>query len=280
MVIGSPVNHSLSPQLHNTAYEALSIDEQYIYVACEVAKPDLATYISGIRTMQHICSISCTIPHKESVMQYLDEIDPVAQKIGAVNTIIRTSQASSTHSYLKGYNTDWLGILAPLKKRVPLTDKKITIIGAGGAARAAIYGLLIEQASVTVVNRTLDKAKVLAQEFGCNTAALDHKAAFDSADIIINTTPAGMHPNEMISPIPKEYIHAGQLVFDIVYTPFNTMLLRDAHEQGADVIHGHEMLLQQAAAQLTLYTGKAAPLEAMERVLLQLVDSGGSTLSV
>src|SRR5215469_6755884 len=152
MVIGDPVEPSLSPQMHNAGYEELHIDDQFVYVACHVKVNDIENFVKGIRTM-NIWGISCTIPHKRAVMPYLDEIDEVAKKIGAVNTIVNHDNK------LIGYNTDWLGILNPLGKFTTLKEKHVAIIGAGGAARAAAYAVTSKGAKLSLFNRTLTNAE-------------------------------------------------------------------------------------------------------------------------
>lgn len=261
MVIGDPVTHSLSPQMHNAGYESIHIDDKYVYVACRVAVVDIENFIKGVRAMG-IQGVSCTIPHKLAVMPFLDEIDEVAKKIGAVNTIV------NKNGKLVGYNTDWLGILEPLKQQMDLKGKNVAILGAGGAARAAAYAVMSQNANLTIYNRTLDHAEKLAQEFNCKTASLYDYEEMKNADVIINTTAVGLHPHENETPLPKEYIAKHQIVFDVVYTSQGeTKLLRDAKEQGATTISGIEMLLHQGFAQFTLFTGHDAPIEAMRKSL-------------
>ncbi len=258
MVIGDPIEQSLSPQMHNAGYEALQIDDQYVYVACRVNSSDIENFIKGVRSM-NIRGISCTMPHKIGVMPYLDEIDDIAKKIGAVNTIV------NEHNKLIGYNTDWQGILTPLEKITNLENKTVGLIGAGGAARAVAYAVTSKKAKLTIYNRTLEKAEELAQEFDGVAYSINEITTIQSADIIINTTSVGLHnKNEVL--VPKEYITKNQIVFDIVYGA-ETQLLKDAKEQGAQTIAGIEMLLHQGAAQFKLYTEHDAPIEAMRKVL-------------
>lgn len=258
MVIGHPVEHSLSPILHNTGYEALGIADQFVYVGCDVQPEAIADFVAGVRAAG-IRGVSCTMPCKELVMPYLDEIDDTAQAIGAVNTIV--NQDGKLH----GYNTDWLGIVTPLQAITPLAGKRVAVLGAGGTARAAAYGLLQSGAQVTLYNRTLSKAQTLAQQLGCQAGSLEG-ADLSQADIICNTTPVSMQQN--LSPLEQSQIAKRQIVFDAVYNPYNTQLLIDAAALGARVVHGTEMLLHQAIAQFKLYTTHDAPEAAMRAALL------------
>lgn len=264
MVIGNPIGHSLSPQIHNSGYKACLIDGDYIFVACTVRIEKIGDFITGVRAM-NIRGVSCTIPHKMTVMKYLDEIEETAKKIGAVNTIV------NTNGILKGYNTDWLGAVIPLEKITSLRNKKVALLGAGGAARAIIFGLTKKGADIIIFNRSLSKAKVLAKEFGCKAAPLKDTGKIKDMNIIINATSVGLHPRVNESPLDKKIITKNHIVFDIVYSPFETKLLQDARQQGATIIHGTEMLLEQALAQFTLYTGMDAPEEAMRQTLLENV---------
>lgn len=258
MVIGDPVKHSLSPQMHNAGYTALGINDQYVYVACHVDVKYIADFMKGIRAMQ-IRGVSCTLPHKLVVMPYLDKIDSIAKKIGAVNTIV------NDHGKLIGYNTDWLGIATPLQKTTSLNNKTVALLGAGGAARAAAFAVTKDNAKLMIFNRTITKAQNLAKDFGGLAFSLDDHERIQTADIIINVTSLGLHENE--TPLPKKYLTKNHIVFDAVYGISETKLSYDARKQGAQVIHGREMLLHQGTAQFKLYTGHDAPENAMRKVL-------------
>ena len=260
MVIGDPVEHSLGPQLYNTVYEKMGIDDEYIYVAARVKSADIEKALNGIRAFG-IRSAAVTVPHKTAVMEFLDEIDETARKIGAVNTII------NDNGKLKGYNTDWLGVINALEMYTAVADKNIAVLGSGGAARGAVYGLTKRGAKVTIFNRTLDKAKQLADEFNCEYASLDNPEGIKDMDIIFNATSVGLHPHADKTPLPKIYINKNHIVFDAVYSPFDTQLLKDADEQGATVIHGLDMLLYQGVEQFKLSTGHDAPVDIMRKVL-------------
>jgi shikimate dehydrogenase len=260
MVIGDPVEHSLGPQKYNTVYQKLGIDDEFVYVACRVKISDVADFIKGVRAMG-IRGVSCTIPHKVEVMQYLDKIDPVAEKIGAVNTIV------NDNGLLTGYNTDWLGAVIPLERVTPLKGKTVALLGAGGAARAIAYGVKERGAELTIYNRTPGKAHELAEAVGAAAGSIDALGDIKGMDIIINATSVGMQPKQSETPIPKQYITAKQVVLDAVYTPVETRLLQEARQQGAQVIYGTEMLLHQGIAQFKFYTGRDVPEDMMRDVL-------------
>lgn len=260
MVIGDPVAHSLSPQIHNAGYIALQIDDQYVYVACDVKVKAIENFINGVKAM-NIHGVSCTIPHKLAVMPYLDEIDQIASKIGAVNTIV------NEHGKLIGYNTDWIGIVNPLKKLTSLKGKQIALLGAGGAARAAAYAITSKGAKLIIFNRTSEHAKKLAEEFNGEGYGLNAIEKAQNCDIVINTTSLGLHPHENETPLVKEYIRSSQIIFDVVYGSEETKLIKEAKEIGATTISGIEMLLHQGFAQFKLFTGHDAPKEAMRKAL-------------
>lgn len=261
LIIGDPVNHSLSPLMHNSAYEAVGLDEEFVYLAASVPVTEIGAVINAVRTLR-IHGLTCTVPHKIAIIPFLDEVDPIAKKIGAVNSVV------NTNGVLKGFNTDWMGAIIPLKKRIDLAGKKVLVIGAGGAARAVVFGLIKEKALITITNRTIEKAHELAKEFGCECIGNIDIQFISSQDVIINTTSVGMHPNENESPINTEGIHKGQLIMDIVYIPHETELLKQGKIRGATIIHGIEMLLFQGTAQFELYTEVKAPISVMRKSLV------------
>lgn len=257
MVIGDPIAHSLSPLIHNAGYDALSIASQFEYTRRCVLPDDIDSFIDSLRATQNVRGVSVTMPHKERTMAYLDVIDPIAAEIGAVNTIINESGT------LTGYNTDWIGTIAPLKALTTIKSKEVAVLGAGGAAKAMVYGLKREGARVTIYNRTLKKAEILAEQYSCQAASLSDIAAIKNADIICNA--AAMNDYSLID---TTAISASQIVFDAAYSPLLTPLLAAAQQNDARVIYGTEMLLHQAFAQFQLYTGHAAPEAAMREALL------------
>lgn len=261
LIIGDPVAHSLSPVMHNAGYETLGIDNKFVFLGAKVKAGDVSVVIQSMRKMG-IHGLACTIPHKVEVTKFLDEINETAKKIGAVNTVL------NHRGKLIGFNTDWLGAVTPLEKITTLFGKKVLVLGAGGAARAVVFGLLKRQAKVKIFNRTRETAIKLAEEFGCQTTNLDVKSEIGNFEIIINTTSVGMKPMENKTPIPTKFITKQQIVFDIVYVPFETKLLKEAKKKGAKIIHGIEMLLNQGTAQFEIFTGQKAPEEEMRRALL------------
>ncbi len=262
LIIGYPVKGSCSPLIHNAGYKNLGIDDQFNYLATDVKPEHLKMAIAGIKALG-IKGVSVTMPHKQKVMEYLDTIDKEAEKIKAVNTIL------NSNGKLIGYNTDYIGAITALEKKTTLKGKKTAVLGAGGAARAIIYGLKKKDAVVKIFNRTRESAKILAREFGCEYAGFESLEQVAEMDIIINATPIGM--NEDKSPINKKFLNKKQIVFDIVYQPKETKLIKDAKSKGAKIIYGYEMLLYQGVVQFELYTGMKAPVNVMRRRLEQIL---------
>ncbi|MEI6327185.1 MAG: shikimate dehydrogenase [Candidatus Roizmanbacteria bacterium] len=260
LIIGDPVSHSLSPLMHNTAYEAVGLGEEFVYLAAQVKVEKIKETVEAVRTLG-IRGLTCTVPHKTAVILYLDMVDETAQKIGAVNTIV------NDQGHLIGYNTDWIGAITPLKQRGDLRGKNVLVIGAGGAARAIVYGLMHEKAHVTIVNRTAERARALADEFHCLWIDNASNDFISSQDIIINATSIGMHPHIVEVPIQTCSIHRAQILMDIVYVPHETEFLRQGKSKGATIIYGVEMLLHQGIAQFELYTGVPAPVDTMSETL-------------
>lgn len=263
MIIGNPVEHSLSPVIHNAGYKALGIDSEYEFLTENVKPEGLEDFIQKMRN-GNIAGVSCTIPHKEAVIPYLDKIDQTARSIGAVNTIV------NKNGVLHGYNTDWIGAVEPLVKIYDLKGSKAAVIGAGGASKAFVYALVNAGCKVTIYNRSLDKAKALAVHFGCEFKPLSDQSRINENDIICNTTSIGMDSDE--TPVDKANLRASQIVFDAVYSPLKTRLLREAEEAGARTIPGTEMLLLQAFAQFKLFTDREAPEEVMRQALTEKLN--------
>ena len=261
LVIGDPIEHSLSPLIHNAGYRALGIDDRFVFLAARVELKDVKKAIEAVRTLG-IRGVSCTMPHKTKVMKYLDKTDKAAEEIGAVNTIV------NQNGLLKGYNTDWLGALKPIEKRTRIKGKKIGIIGAGGAARAIVYGLKKRGGRIKIFNKDLQQAADLAKKWKCEFSGFDRLEELRDFDIIINATPLGMRPYEKISPVPQNVFSRKQLVMDVVYQPYLTRMLKEAKKKGAKIISGAEMLLYQAFYQFEYYTGRKPPQQAMRRALM------------
>ena len=255
-IMGNPVSHSLSPAMHNAAFQHLGLNKVYV----PFATADVATAIQGFRALG-VKGVSVTIPHKQAVIPELDGIDPVAAKIGAVNTLVING------ARVYGCNTDWLGANAALKQLTPLKGKKVLLLGAGGSARAIGFGLLEEGASLTLASRTPNSGQALAFALGCPWLPLDAIADF-GADILINATSVGMGANCEQTPINSQYLPHFAIVMDIIYAPLETRLLCEAKAAGCQTINGLAMLLCQGVAQFELWTGLEAPVEIMRQQLL------------
>jgi len=263
IIVGDPVSHSLSPAIHNAAYEKLAIDDQFVYLGANLKVANLKEVILAMRVMDNFYGLTCTIPHKVEVLKYLDWVDEKAKKIGAVNTVVKKN------GLLCGYNTDWLGAVIPLEKITSLKGKKVLVVGAGGAARAIVYGLKEKEAVVYILNRTLEKAKNLAKEFKAKVLTFNQQKEVSNFDIIINATSVEMEPLVNETPINPSFLKKNQIVFDVVYNPKETKLLKEAKKKGAKIIYGFEMLLYQGVAQFEIYTGKKPPIDVMRKVLME-----------
>ncbi|MFO7760493.1 MAG: shikimate dehydrogenase [Desulfobia sp.] len=254
-IIGDPVSHSRSPVMHNSGFRALSLN--CVYLAFPVK--DVRAALSGLRGLG-IKGVSVTIPHKQTVIPLLDQVDPVAAKIGAVNTIINKNGS------LKGLNTDWIGANRALEEKTSIKGKNILLLGAGGSARSIGFGLNEAGARPILASRTPAKGQALAAELDCPWKPLTETAEIE-ADILVNATSVGMAPASDASPVNKDILNRFRVVMDIVYSPLETRLLREAGEAGCRTINGLAMLLYQGAAQFELWTGREAPLDVMRDIL-------------
>ncbi len=256
-LIGNPVGHSLSPKMHNAVFSATGLN--YAYLAFRVV--DVKKAIDGVRALG-FAGLNVTIPHKIEVMKHIDKVDSLAGKIGAVNVIV------NKNGRLVGYNTDCFGAIRCLEKRTKLKGKKIALIGCGGAGRAIAFGLKEKRAKVFLVDRNEQKAKALAKKVKGKEIKRNELAGF-KFDILINATPSGMSPkiNEMA--VDKKVLKKGLIVFDIVYKPVETKLLKEAKKRGCRTINGLEMLLEQGIASFELWTGKKAQRKVMEKALIK-----------
>lgn len=239
-VIGYPLAHSQSPSYHAQLYKKQKLNA----VMLAFPTQNLKQYIEAAKTL-NIQLTAVTIPHKQAIIKFLDHIDPAAKAIGAVNTVI------NQNGKLTGFNTDILGIAEALK-RTQLRNKNVLVLGAGGASHPLCYYLNQQHAKLMCFNRTYTKAQQLMKKFkGKALKSLDHVQAKDF-DIIINTTPIGMLPNTNVSPLPKHLLAKHQTVFDIVYNPQQTKLLKQAKQAGAKTISGLVMFQAQAEKQVQL----------------------------
>ena len=265
-LIGHPVEHSFSPPMHNAAFQALGMD--YAYVAFDVGPSDVKSAIDGADAL-NIKGFNVTIPHKIEVMKHLEELDEVASLIGAVNTI--------DFKDMKGYNTDGIGAIKAIEEVTSVKDKNVVVAGAGGASRAisfylAKYGV----ESLTILNRNVDKAQSLASDVlgsdligNVNADSISEIGTYlKDADILVDTTPLGMDPHIDDEPIAKaEDMHEDLVVFDAVYNPNETVLLKEALKAGAKPVYGIKMLLYQGAESFKIWTGVDAPVDVMEKAL-------------
>lgn len=250
-LIGDPVEHSWSHIMHNAAFDRLNINAVYLKFKVDRLK-EFINYSKRLNAG----GFSVTIPYKIKIMEYLDKIDKKAIEIGAVNTI------TAKNKQLIGHNTDCDGAIEALKSKIALKNKNAAILGAGGSSRAIAYGLIKDGAKVTILNRTIKNAKIIAEGYDCNYGSLNDLGNIDY-DILINTTPVGMHPNINSSPVPLRFIKKKAVVFDIVFNPYYTKLLKDAEKKGCITIPGLEMLVNGAAMQFRLWTGRNPPKQLM-----------------
>ena len=254
-VVGNPVRHSLSPALHNAALSAGGLNA--VYLAFEIE--DIEECVKGIRALS-IKGTSITTPFKTAVIPYLDEIDPLAKRIGAVNTIV------NDNGRLKGYNTDALGALKALEEKIKLPGMTCLIIGAGGAARAIGFVLKEKGATISIVNRSQKRGKELARSLECRYVPID-EVNVEKADILVQTTPVGMYPDVGQCPVPKSILKEGMVVMDIIYNPLETKLIRMSGALGCTTINGLHMFIHQGMEQFRLWTGLGAPLNRIQRAL-------------
>ena len=267
---GHPVGHSLSPALHNAAFDAL--DLPFVYVAHDVQPGSVARALDGIRVMGYR-GLSVTIPHKVEAMQGVDHVDPIAQGIGCINTVVNDD------GRLVGYNSDGLGALGALRDAdADPEGKEVLLLGSGGAARAIAISIAREAPPkrLRILGVKMDELNGLVQDVSqCGTANVvgqemtdsTLEAAIAQADILLHCSPIGMHPNEGNSLVPPHMLREQMVVFDAVYNPRRTQLLLDAAAAGCRTIEGIEMFLGQAYVQFELWTGQPAPRDVMRRVV-------------
>ncbi len=288
-VVGHPIKHSLSPVMHNRAYRLMDVNALYLRFDVSADYANFATFIDFIRERPEydFIGLSITIPHKTNAIEYLRKhefgIDSLAEKIGAVNTLVFLPD-----NRLAGYNTDYLGVLESLRAVggidvSSLRNVKVAVLGAGGVAKAIVAAMRYAGADVVIYNRTESKARDLANQFDCRYASWDRRDAIE-ADIIINGTSIGMLGNENMSPLDNKMaenvIKPGMIVFDTVYNPLETKLLKLARERGAKTIDGVNMLVYQAIEQIKLWLEawqicyNEIPVSAMKRVVLGKLKSG------
>jgi 3-dehydroquinate dehydratase/shikimate dehydrogenase len=265
-VIGNPIGHSLSPLLHNTAFRARKFDAVFVPFLVQ----DLQDFLRGIEAFG-ISGFAVTIPHKEAIVRRLDDCDPLAARIGAVNTVVVRGQRR-----LYGYNTDYVGVLRSLERRVRLAGSRVLLYGAGGAARAAAFALSQAGSIVCLSARRMQRARALARAVG-GQAVPRGELRREYFDAIVNCTPVGMHSaasaahRGAVSPLESAELNC-RIVMDMVYRPRETALLRIARSKGIETISGLEMFLAQGFAQYEIWTGERAPESAMRRVIVSALE--------
>jgi len=269
-IIGNPIEHSMSVIMHNAAIQKIGID--YRYVAFNVFPKDLSNAINGLKSL-NIKGANVTIPHKISVMKYLDKIEPIAKMIGAINTI------KNEDGILIGRNTDGEGFLKSIKESgYNLKNKKIVLFGAGGAGRACAFYLAKEVGGITIINRTDDRLNDLISNLKLNyeipikginlSKSEEIRKVIEDSDMLVNTTPVGMYPNINESPIKQSWLHPNLFVIDIIYSPIQTKLLQEASSFGCKVLSGVDMLVNQGIIAFKWWTGFSPDKKLMKQVVL------------
>ena len=274
-VIGDPVAHSLSPVMHNAALAELGVD--YVYVAFPVGAADLGNAIAGFSAIG-VQGFNITLPHKQSIMGLLQEVSADAQAVGAVNTVWRTEGGWA------GTNTDIAGFMAPLQPLKDWTGKTAVVLGNGGAARAVVAGCAqLGFRNIQVFGRNSKKLEIFLQSWQNSSlrpplsvhALSDIEDSISNADLVVNTTPVGMHTSARETPIDAEILQKAKpstVVYDLIYTPRPTQFLQLASQRGMTTIDGSEMLVQQGAAALEIWLNQSVPVDTMRRALLAWLE--------
>lgn len=271
-LIGDPVEHTISPNMHNEGFSYFNLD--YVYVPFQVRRENLEAAINGAKSLD-IKGLNVTIPHKIEVMKFLDVIDNTAELIGAVNTI-------KIDHELIGYNTDGLGAIRAIEELTTVKDKRIVILGAGGASRAISFQAVLSGAGqVSIANRTRERASKLTDNLRDNLNAdvksislgKELEKELKESDILINTTPIGMYPNINHKPlVSSDMMHEGLIVNEVIYNPLETGLLKEAKKAGAETISGIKMLIYQGIESFKIWTGKEPPVKVFEDAINQQLN--------
>lgn len=271
-LIGDPVEHTISPHMHNEGFSYFNLD--YVYVPFQVRRENLEAAINGAKSLD-IKGLNVTIPHKIEVMEFLDVIDNTAELIGAVNTI------KFGHELI-GYNTDGLGAIRAIEELTTVKDKRIVILGAGGASRAISFQAVLSGAGqVSIANRTRERASKLIDNLRDNLNAdvksislgKELERELKESDILINTTPIGMYPNINHKPlVSSDMMHEGLIVNEVIYNPLETGLLKEAKKAGAETISGIKMLIYQGIESFKIWTGKEPPVKVFEDAINQQLN--------
>ena len=274
-VIGCPVAHSMSPAIHNAAFAAADVDAVYVPLLVQPGAENFNRFMDALlaRPWLHWRGLSVTIPHKENALAYVgaDNCDPLAVKIGAVNTVTMAPDGS-----LRGDNTDYAAAIDALCDcmgivRDQLAHRRVGVLGAGGAARAVVAALAHYRAEVTVYNRTVSRARALAEEFGCRSEGRDALVDLD-AEIVVNCTPIGMHPNVDATPL-DDIPPCVKVVFDTIYNPVETRLIASARAAGARTVSGLDMFVNQAVDQFEIWTNTPAPRQSISNWITKVTGA-------
>ncbi len=284
-VIGCPVAHSMSPAIHNSAFNKTGYDGIYLPMRVEPEYKSFAAFVDFClkRPWLGLRGCSVTIPHKENLMHFVEqqggEIEPLARRIGVANTLCIDPGQREDGSDVKvsAYNTDYRGALDALCQGMgcsqeDLKGRSVAVLGAGGVSRAVVAGLSDCGCQITIYNRTGSKAEKLADEFNAQARPWDQRNQLQD-EIIINCTSIGMWPKDDVSPLPEASLSAGRIVFDTIYNPIETQLLKRAREAGCTIVDGVAMFVNQAVAQFELWTGQKAPAEVMRKVVLERLSN-------
>jgi len=262
-ITGHPLGHSLSPLMHNDAFGFVGINAVYLYFPSQ----DIKAVVRGMKALS-IRGLSVTIPHKQTVCACVDELEPIAAKIGAANTLMNID------GRITGYNTDVYGAISALKEKIKdIRGKRVLLIGAGGAARAIGFALVDEGADIIIANRTETRGRSLAKDLNGDFSPLE-KLPAGWANIIIQTTSVGMFPKVDACLVPGVILKKGMIVMDVIYNPLETKLLRLAKEKGCITIGGLEMFIRQGARQFMIWTGKEPPIKRMRETVLEFLHKG------
>lgn len=267
-VVGDPIGHSLSPLLHNKAFRHHGMN--CVYLPIRIPRNTLSETLNALDWL-NIRGYSVTIPHKQEAMEYADECDESVRKIGAANTLFR-GEDNIWHAGNTDCEAAIQSIRTGLAEGQTLEGKKAIVLGAGGAARAVIEGLTRSGAFVAIANRSNSRSEKLANEFGCSFVRWEHRGR-ELAEILINCTPVGMHPQMDETPFPENWLSPGMLVFDTVYNPEHTLLIKQARGRGCKTVSGIEMFVRQAAAQFEKFTGESPDLGQMRTTLRRKISA-------
>lgn len=278
-VIGDPIEHTFSPAMHNAGLKELNLN--YTYLPFHVSENNLQKAISGAKSL-NFTGLNVTIPHKIAILNTLDEIDPIAKMIGAVNTV-KFSLNENNEKIATGYNTDGFGCVKAIYEVSSLKDKNVVITGAGGAARAIAFQIANSKINnLSILNRNYNKAVYLSRDLNNKLSNIDIninsyeigflKKEIENADILIDTTPLGMYPNVNDKAIATaDMLHEELIVNDIVYTPRETSLLKEAKKAGCKTVEGYKMLLYQGVRSFEIWLNREAPVDIMEMSLLNIL---------